>query len=44
MFLKWFMIFPVIGQMESNLKDVEFFEILDSYSFLLSIPLLQAHL
>lgn len=28
--------FLVTGQMEINLKDMEFFEILDSHSFLLS--------
>lgn len=31
--------FLVIVQMETNLKDVEFFEILDGYHFLLSILL-----
>ena len=30
--------FLVSGQMETNLKGVEFFEILDGYHFLLSIP------
>lgn len=30
--------FLVTGQMETNLKGVEFFEILDGYHFLLSIP------
>lgn len=30
--------FLAIGEMEINLKEVEFFEILDSYSFLLYPP------
>lgn len=36
-FFKCFM-FLVIGQMDINLKEVEFFEILDSYSCLLYPP------